>query len=149
VPDHERGAATVAVMDRLEFNRQVIDEFRANEGRVGGPFEGAPMLLLTTTGAKSGRRLTTPLVYTKDGDDIVVIASKAGAPTNPNWYHNLKAHPEVGVEVGTDAFEARAEITEGDERNRLFDAQAELMPNFKEYAAATDRVIPVVRLRKQ
>jgi deazaflavin-dependent oxidoreductase (nitroreductase family) len=105
------------------------------------------MLLLTTTGAKTGRRLTSPLVYSKDGDDIIVIASKAGAPTNPDWFHNLKANPEVTVEVGTDEFEARAEITEGDERQRLFDAQAELMPNFKEYEAATDRVIPVVRLR--
>jgi deazaflavin-dependent oxidoreductase (nitroreductase family) len=138
---------TVAAMDRLEFNQQVIDEFRANEGRVGGPFEGAPMLLLTTTGAKSGRRLTSPLVYSKDGDDIIVIASKAGAPTNPDWFHNLKANPAVTVEVGTTQLEARAEITEGAERDRLFDAQAELMPNFKEYAAATDRVIPVVRLR--
>lgn len=134
-------------MDRLEFNRQIIDEFRANQGKVSGPFEGAPMLLLTTTGAKTGRRLTSPLVYSKDGDDIIVIASKAGAPTNPDWYHNLKANPAVTVEVGTDEFEARAEITEGDERRRLFDAQAELMPNFKEYEAATDRVIPVVRLR--
>jgi deazaflavin-dependent oxidoreductase (nitroreductase family) len=134
-------------MDRLEFNRQVIDEFRTNAGKVSGPFEGAPMLLLTTTGAKTGRRLTSPLVYSKDGDDIIVIASKAGAPTNPDWFHNLKANPEVTVEVGTDEFEARAEITEGDERQRLFDAQAELMPNFKEYEAGTDRVIPVVRLR--
>jgi deazaflavin-dependent oxidoreductase (nitroreductase family) len=134
-------------MDRLEFNQQVIDEFRANEGKVSGMFEGAPMLLLTTTGAKTGRRLTSPLVYSKDGDDIIVIASKAGAPTNPDWFHNLKANPEVTVEVGTDEFEARAEITEGDERQRLFDAQAELMPNFKEYEAGTDRVIPVVRLR--
>jgi deazaflavin-dependent oxidoreductase (nitroreductase family) len=142
-----RGAATVAAMDRLEFNRQIIDEFRANAGKVSGPFEGAPMLLLTTTGAKTGRRLTSPLVYSKDGDDIVVIASKAGAPTNPSWFHNLKANPTVTVEVGTEEFEARAEITEGAERQRLFDAQAELMPNFKEYEAATDRVIPVVRLR--
>ena len=136
-------------MDRLEFNRQIIDEFRANEGKVGGPFEGAPMLLLTTTGAKSGRQLTSPLVHTRDGDAIVIIASKAGAPTNPDWFHNLKANPTVTVEVGTDRFEARAEITEGDERQRLYDAQAELMPNFKEYAEGTDRVIPVVRLHRE
>lgn len=135
-------------MDFLEFNRSIVDEFRANGGKVGGDFAGAPMVLLTTTGAKSGRRLTSPLVYSTDGDDLVVIASKAGAPNNPAWYHNLKANPTVTVEVGDETYEATAVITEGDERRRLFDAQAELMPNFKEYEAATDRVIPVIRLQR-
>lgn len=135
-------------MDFLDFNRKIIEEFRANGGKVGGDFEGAPMVLVTTTGAKTGRRLTSPLVHTTDGDDLVIIASKAGAPNNPAWYHNLKANPTVTVEVGDDEYEATAEITEGDERRRLFDAQAALMPNFKEYEAATDRVIPVIRLRR-
>lgn len=135
-------------MDFLEFNRRIIDEFRANGGKVGGDFEGAPMVLLTTTGAKSGRQLTSPLVYSTDGDDLVVIASKAGAPNNPAWYHNLRANPTVTVEVGDETYQATAVVTEGDERRRLFDAQAELMPNFKEYEAATDREIPVIRLQR-
>jgi deazaflavin-dependent oxidoreductase (nitroreductase family) len=135
-------------MDFIEFNRKIIDEFRANGGKVGGDFAGAPMVLLTTTGAKTGRRLTSPLVHTTDGDDLVVIASKGGAPNHPAWYHNLKANPTVTVEVGDEEYEATAVITEGEERQRLFDAQAEMMPNFKEYQEATTRVIPVVRRRR-
>ena len=132
-----------------DFNAQVIDEFRANDGRVGGMFEGSPMILLTHTGRKSGRRLTTPLVHTRDGDDFVVIASKAGADDHPLWYLNLKADPNVRVEVGDEAFDAVARILEdGEERDRLYDAQAQLMPNFKEYAENTDRVIPVVVLSR-
>jgi deazaflavin-dependent oxidoreductase (nitroreductase family) len=130
-----------------DFNTQVIEEFRANDGRVGGMFEGAPMLLVTHTGRKSGKRYTTPLVHTRDGDDYVVIASKGGADTHPEWYLNLQANPNVHVEVGNDAFDAVARIhADGDERERLYNAQAELMPNFKEYAQNTDRVIPVVVL---
>ena len=138
-------------MDFLAFNQGVIDEFRANEGVCGGPFEGAPMVLITMTGAKSGRRLCSPLVHTRDGDDVIIIASKGGAPEHPNWYHNLVANPQVTVEVGTDKWEATAHLTEGDERTRLYDAQAALMDNFAEYEkSATDagRVIPVVRLVK-
>jgi deazaflavin-dependent oxidoreductase (nitroreductase family) len=129
-----------------DFNTQVIEEFRANDGRVGGMFEGMPMLLLTHTGRRSGRRLTTPLVHTRDGDDYVIIASKGGADEHPLWYLNLEADPNVRVEVGTDEFDAVARIPEGEERDRLYAAQAEQMPNFAEYQESTDRVIPVVVL---
>lgn len=132
-----------------KFNEGIITEFRANDGIVTGQFAGAPMLLLTTTGAKSGNPYTTPLVHTRDADRLVIIASKGGAPTHPDWYHNLKANPTVTVEVGTETFQATASVPEGDERQRLFDAQAELMPNFKEYAAGTTREIPVVVLERQ
>ncbi len=137
------------MVDFLEFNKGVIDEFRANEGVCGGPFEGAPMVLITMTGAKSGRELCSPLVYSTDGDDVVIIASKGGAPEHPNWYHNLVANPAVTVEVGTDKWEATAQLAEGDERKRLFDAQAATMPQFAEYeksAGESGRVIPVFRL---
>jgi deazaflavin-dependent oxidoreductase (nitroreductase family) len=132
-----------------DFNRQVIEEFRANGGKVGGPFAGSPMLLLTTTGAKSGQPRTTPLVYTTDGDRIVVIASKGGAPTNPDWYRNLVANPVATVERGGETFQVRAVITEGEERQRLFDQQAALMPGFAEYQKKTTRQIPVVVLERQ
>ena len=131
-----------------DFNQNVITEFRANGGKVGGPFEGAPMMLLTTTGAKSGHARTSPVVYTKDGDRYVIIASKAGAPTNPDWFHNLVANPEVTLEVGTETFPARATVTSGEERTRLYDAQAALMPGFAEYAQKTTREIPVVVLER-
>lgn len=132
----------------LEFNRGIIDEFRANGGKVSGQFAGAPMMLLTTTGAKSGRTLTSPLVYTKDGDRMVIIASKGGAPNNPAWYHNVVANPKVTVEVGTEKFTANARVTEGEERDRLFKAQADRMPNFNEYQEKTSRVIPVIVLER-
>lgn len=135
-----------AMSDPNEFNRGVIAEFRANAGKVGGPFEGAPMILLTHTGAKSGKEYTTPLVYSRDGDAVVIIASKAGAPDDPQWFRNLVANPDVTVEIGADRFAARARVAEGAERDRLYDAQAELMPNFKEYAEKTTRRIPVVVL---
>jgi deazaflavin-dependent oxidoreductase (nitroreductase family) len=134
--------------DTRSFNAGIIDEFRANGGKVSGMFEGAPMLLLTTTGAKSGNPYTTPVVHTKDGDRIVIIASKAGAPSNPDWYYNLLANPEVTVELGTETFQATASVVTGDERQRLYDAQAEMMPNFKEYAEQTTREIPVVVLTR-
>ena len=131
-----------------DFNRQVIEEFRANGGKVGGPFAGSPMLLLTTTGAKSGQPRTTPLVYTTDGDRIVVIASKGGAPTNPDWYRNLVANPVATVERGDEKFPVRAVVTEGEERQRLFDQQAALMPGFADYQKKTTRQIPVVLLER-
>jgi deazaflavin-dependent oxidoreductase (nitroreductase family) len=134
--------------DRNDFNRRVIEEFRANGGKVGPPFEGAPMILITHTGAKSGKQYTTPLVHTRDGDRLVIIASKAGAPDDPQWYRNLVAHPDCTVEVGTERFAARARVAEGDERERLYRAQADLMPNFDEYAKATTRTIPVVVLER-
>jgi deazaflavin-dependent oxidoreductase (nitroreductase family) len=134
--------------DWNDFNRNVIDEFRQTGGKVSGMFEGAPMILVTHTGAKSGKTYTTPLVYTRDGDDYVIIASKGGAPAHPQWFGNLVAHPDVTVEVGNDRFAARARVTEGEERARLFRAQADLMPNFDDYAKATTREIPVVVLER-
>ena len=127
-----------------EYNKQVITEFRANEGKVGGQMENMPVIPLTMTGAKSGRTITKPLVYTTDGERIVVIASFAGAPHHPGWYHNLVANPEVTLEIGTERFRARAEVTNGEERQRLFDAQAAQMPIFHDYQKKTSRQIPVV-----
>ncbi len=132
--------------DLSEFNRSVISEFRANDGVVGGPFAGAPMILVNHRGARSGTVYTAPLVYTRDGDKYVVIASKGGAPEDPQWFRNLVANPDVTVEVGTETISVRARIAEGDERDRLFRAQADAMPNFDEYAKATTREIPVVVL---
>jgi deazaflavin-dependent oxidoreductase (nitroreductase family) len=130
------------------FNQQIISEFRANDGKVGGGFSGAPMLLLTTTGAKSGRRSTTPLVYLTEGDRRYIFASFAGAPTSPAWYHNLVANPRVSIEVGPDRYEADAIALTGDERDRVWAAQVIAMPGFADYQAKTNRVIPVVELRK-
>ena len=129
-----------------DFNRAIIEEFRANGGKVGGPFAGAPLVLLTTTGAKTGRRLTTPVMYLEDGGKLHVFASKAGAPTNPAWYHNLTANPTVTVEVGNETFEAKAVEVTGDERDRLYRRQAQLYPGFAEYEQKTTRRIPVVAL---
>ena len=127
-----------------EFNERVIKEFRSNGGKVGKPFENAPMILLTHTGAKTGKSYTTPLVYSRDGDRIVVIASKAGAPNNPSWYHNLVAHPTATLEIGTESFKAKARVATGDERERLFNQQAAQMAVFNEYRAKTTRKIPVI-----
>ncbi|HEX3517833.1 MAG TPA: nitroreductase family deazaflavin-dependent oxidoreductase [Solirubrobacteraceae bacterium] len=128
-----------------DFNAQVIEEFRANEGVVG-MLGGMPVLLLHHTGAKSGTGRVNPLAYMQDGGRYVIFASKAGAPTNPDWYYNLKAHPDVKIEVGTDTIEATATEATGEERERLFSTQAENMPQFAEYAQKTDRVIPVIIL---
>ncbi|MGH2409704.1 MAG: nitroreductase family deazaflavin-dependent oxidoreductase [Chloroflexota bacterium] len=130
------------------FNAGIIAEFRAHGGKVGGPFAGAPLLLLTTTGAKSGRRTTTPLMYAEDGGRLIVFASKAGAPENPARYHNLLAHPEVTLEVGTETFTAKATPITGEERDRLYDEQAARNPGFAEYQAKTSRKIPVVALKR-
>jgi deazaflavin-dependent oxidoreductase (nitroreductase family) len=135
--------------DFATFNRNLIDHFRANAGEIKeGIFKGAPILLLTTKGARSGVTYTTPLVYTRDGDRLVIIASKGGAPTNPSWYHNVVANPTVTIEVGDEKYEANAVVTQGDERDRLFNAQATLMPNFAEYQRKTTRRIPVVALER-
>ncbi|MEO7409864.1 MAG: nitroreductase family deazaflavin-dependent oxidoreductase [Sphingomicrobium sp.] len=128
------------------WNENLINEFRANGGKVAGMFAGASLLLLTTTGARTGRRLTSPLMYGMDSERIMIFASKAGAPTNPDWYHNLVANPRVTVEMGTETFEADALVTEGDERDRLFTRHAEKSPQFAEYQANTTRKIPVVAL---
>lgn len=133
----------------MDFNRQVIEEFRANGGRVGGPFEGGRLLLLTTTGARSGARHTTPLGYLPNGDGrVLVIASAGGAPRHPAWYHNLLADPRVTVEAGVFTYEARAVVLEGDERDRAFARAAEADPGWSEYQAKTDRVLPVVALEE-
>ena len=129
-----------------DFNRAVIEEFRANDGKVGGPFAGAPVLLLTATGAKSGEQRTTPVMYLPDGERMVIFASFGGAPTNPAWYHNLVANPSASVEVGPETVEVDAVETSGEERDRLFRRQAELYPQFAEYEQKTTRQIPVIAL---
>ncbi len=134
--------------DMDDFNRGVIEEFRANGGRVGGPFEGAPLLLLTSVGAKSGAPRTTPVVYLPDGERLVIFASKAGAPTNPAWYHNLLASHTATIEVGGDIFDVDVSVATGEERERLFNQQSELMPQFADYAQKTTRQIPVVVLER-
>lgn len=127
-----------------DFNQRIIDEFRANQGKVGGQFAGAPLLLLTTIGAKTGRALTKPLVYTTDGDRIVLIASFAGNPKNPAWFNNLVANPVVTIELGAERFQARATVVTGAERQRLYDNQARVLPVFADYQKKTTRQIPVV-----
>ncbi len=139
---------TLNPSNRKEFNRQLIEEFRGNGGKVTGQFAGRPLLLLTSTGAKSGHAYTTPLVYTKDGNRLVIIASKGGAPTNPDWYHNLVAHSMATVELPGERFQAKAVVTTGAERDRLFNQQAEQMPNFAEYQKNTTRKIPVIVLER-
>ncbi|MEU3744197.1 MULTISPECIES: nitroreductase/quinone reductase family protein [Streptomyces] len=136
-----------------DLNLQVIAEFRANGGRVGGMFEGAALLLLTTTGARSGRAHTNPAVYVRDGARLLVFASNAGGPKHPAWFHNLSADPFVTVELGTpegtvERFAATAVVTEGEERDRLYAEQADRDPGFAAYQAATDRIIPVVALHR-
>lgn len=131
-----------------DYNAGIIEEFRANAGRVGGHWEGRDLLLLTTTGRKSGREYTTPIVYTRDGDRLLVYASKAGAPTHPDWYLNLVADPHVVVEVGAERYDGMAAPLDRDERDRAYAAQAERFPTFAEYQEKTERVIPVVALTR-
>ena len=135
--------------EEKSFNEKLIDEFRANGGKVGGVFAGRPMMLLTTTGKKSGEPRVAPLVYSTDGDDVVVIASKGGAPTNPDWYYNLLTNSTVTAEVGTETYQAEALVVSGEERQRLYDAQATEMPMFAEYQKNTEREIPVIVLKRQ
>src|SRR6476659_2912970 len=133
-------------MSPPDFNDQIIEEFRANQGRVGGPFEGNLSVLVHHTGAKSGKSRVNPLAYLSDGGRYVVFASKGGSPTNPDWYHNLKAHPNVTIEVGTDTIDVVASEATGEERERLFAAQAERVPPFAEYQKRIERLIPVMVL---
>jgi len=132
-----------------DYNRQVIEEFRANGGKVGGPWEHTPLLLLTTTGAKSGERRITPMGYMPDGDRLIVFASAGGAPTHPGWYHNLLAHPEVTVEVGTETFDALAAVTEDSQRDRLWTKGVKLYPSLAEHQAKTTRQTPVIALSRR
>jgi len=134
--------------DYNEFNRKLIEEYRENGGKVSGMFAGAPLLLLTTTGARSGQPRVAPLAYTTDNDRLVVIASKGGAPTHPDWFYNVRSNPDVTVELGAEAFPARATILQGAERQRLFDQMAAQMPNFAEYQRNTTRQIPVIVLER-
>jgi len=136
------------VPDVNGWNAKVIAEFRANDGKVGGNFDGAPVLLLTTTGRRSGRSHTNPMMYLPVGPDLAVFASKAGADTDPDWYLNLVAHPTVTVEVGTDTYEATATPVTGPERDSIYAEQASRYPGFAEYERKTTRVIPVVRLTR-
>ena len=131
-----------------EWNKTIITEFRANDGKVGGQFASRSLLLLHTTGAKSGQLRINPLAYTTDGDHLVVIASKGGAPTNPDWYYNILANPLVMVEVGAEQFQARATIAAEPERTRLFDQMATVMPGFAEYQRNTSRILPVIVLTR-
>jgi deazaflavin-dependent oxidoreductase (nitroreductase family) len=132
-----------------DWNTSVIEEFRANGGKVGGPFEGGTLLLLTTKGAKSGKERVSPLAYAPDGDRFIIIASKAGAPTNPDWYHNLLAHPSATIEVGTEKFEVKPTVVlEEPERSQLYAKMVEKMPGFADYERKTTRKIPVVLLEK-
>jgi deazaflavin-dependent oxidoreductase (nitroreductase family) len=132
--------------DREDWNSNIIQEFRTNEGKVGGPFDGAPILLLHTTGARSGEERVNPMMYLAGGDRLVVFASKGGAPTNPDWYHNLVANPDVEIEVGTERRKVRARVAEGEERDRLYAEQSRRYPQFAKYQEGTDRTIPVVIL---
>jgi deazaflavin-dependent oxidoreductase (nitroreductase family) len=134
------------VSDANDWNTRIIEEFRANEGRLGGNFEGAPVLLLHTTGAKSGRERVNPMMYLELDGRMFVFASKAGAPTNPDWYHNLLANPEVTVECGTETFRATAKPLEDPERGEVYAEQARRYPGFAEYQEKTSRRIPVVEL---
>ncbi len=133
----------------VDRNRQIIEEFRARAGKVGGRFEGASLLLLTTTGAKSGQQHTTPLRYMPDGKRLIVFAASGGAPTNPDWYYNLLAHPEAIVEVGNETFKATAIVIAGEEREQLIARRAEIYPTFAEYLTKTTRQIPVIALQRQ
>jgi deazaflavin-dependent oxidoreductase (nitroreductase family) len=138
--------------DMNEWNRKVIEEFRANDGKVGGEMEGWPIVLVHHVGAKSGTERVTPLVYQPLGDSgsVAVFASKGGAPTNPDWFHNLVAHPDTKIEIGTDSYAVTARVAPGEERNRIFETQKELFPNFAEYEkTAGTRVIPVVVLDRK
>jgi deazaflavin-dependent oxidoreductase (nitroreductase family) len=132
--------------DANDWNTRIIEEFRANDGKVGGQFAGAPLLLLHTTGAKSGRERVNPVMYRDLGGPVAVFASKAGADSNPDWYHNLRVNPAVSAEIGSETRRFRARTATGDERERIWSEQKEEYPGFADYEAATSREIPVVVL---
>ncbi len=136
-------------MDIKAYNEQIITEFRENKGVVGGPFAGGKLLLLHTRGAKSGAQRINPLAYFEDGGDLLVVASNAGAPTNPPWFYNLVAHPAVTVEVGEDSIEVTASMLDEPERSQQYGLIAAASPVFAEYRSKTDRVIPIIRLKEK
>jgi len=127
-----------------DWNAGVIQEFRKNRGKVGGNFEGAPLLLINHTGARTRKIRINPVMYLKDGNRYLVFASKGGADTHPDWYHNLKAHPDVKIEVGTETIDVHAEEITGTERDRLYKKQASLYPQFAQYQQKTKRIIPII-----
>lgn len=131
-----------------DWNAAIIEEFRANDGRVGGMFEGRTLLLLHHAGARTGTRRVTPLAYQDLADGYAVFASKAGADTNPDWYHNVVANPGTEVEIGTETIRVRARVAAGEERDRIWSRQKRDYPQFEEYEAKTSRVIPVVVLER-
>ena len=133
-----------------DFNQEIIEEFRANDGKVGGRFEGQPMVLVHHTGAKSGTERVNPLAYQRiDDDSVAIFASKGGAPTNPDWFHNLVAHPNTSIEIGTQRYEVKARVAAGEERQRIWEAQKQAFPNFAEYEVTSGgRELPVVVLDK-
>ena len=135
--------------DRQDWNSKIIDEFRANGGKVGGPFEAMTLLLLHHTGARSGQERVNPVAYQAIDGGYAVFASKAGAPTNPDWYHNLVANPKASVEVGTETHRVTARVAQGDERERIWNLQKERFPGFAEYEQNTPRQIPVVILERK
>ncbi|MCB0119668.1 MAG: nitroreductase family deazaflavin-dependent oxidoreductase [Anaerolineales bacterium] len=132
--------------DVNERNQKIIEEFRANDGRVGGYFEGKSLLLLHTKGAKSGQERINPVACVRDGERLVVIASKGGAPTNPDWFYNIRANPLVSIEIGTEKFQAQADVAEEPERSRLYEKMVDMMPGFDDYRRKTTRKIPVIVL---
>lgn len=134
--------------ERINWNQKIIEEFRANDGIVSGRFEGKTLLLLHTTGAKSGKERVNPVAYVKDGENYVVIASKGGAPTHPDWYYNILAHPRLTVEVGTETIQVDAKVTDEPERTRLYDKMVDTFPGFDDYRRNTARVIPVIELTR-
>jgi deazaflavin-dependent oxidoreductase (nitroreductase family) len=129
-----------------DWNSKIIEEFRANDGKVGGPFEGARLLLLHTVGAKTGQQRVNPMMYQTVPDGYAVFASKGGAPDNPDWYHNLRAHPQVSAEIGTRTVELKARVAKGAEREKIWEAQKAAHPGFADYEQKTSRQIPVVIL---
>lgn len=132
-----------------DWNDKVIAEFRANQGKVGGQFEGAPLLLLHSTGAKSGQERVNPMMYQAVGNGFAVFASKGGADTNPDWYHNLRAHPQARIEVGTETLDVTARVLDTEEREPIWVEQKVRYPGFADYETKTDRVIPVVMLDRR
>ena len=134
--------------DRRNWNDSIIEEFRANRGTVGGRFVNTPILLLHHNGARTGTIRVNPLAYQTDGDRFVIFASKGAAPTNPDWYYNLRANPDATIEVGTDTIPVRARVTEGEERERLWSAAKEAIPGFAVYEQRTTRTIPVLVLER-
>jgi deazaflavin-dependent oxidoreductase (nitroreductase family) len=136
-------------MDYEAFTRMLIDDIRSHGGQVTiGPMAGRTLMILTTTGARTGQERTAIVTPTRDGERYVIAASKSGAPTNPAWFHNLRAHPVVTVETGGETFKARATVTSADERDRLWDRHATERPEFREYPKITDRVIPMILLER-